>query len=244
MGKTPTIRFEELTHEQLLALTDVQVQRYVDLASAEAGVPLMPERAPVEPVTTPVEPDVVTYTLAGLWFLRREEAEAVAAAMNAAERVRMEYEYRHHVTRGDTFVVPDTSLVEVSEQRVFSEGLYNRKREVLEEADRAEAAYKRQRADYDSIVTRRRKLSEGVRLRIDQARALEQQRLRLRAEFERYLELADCNVAVARRFLLKAYPGAQEDAPGLFSDAPPPDPPRALDVRHEERRDDGETIPF
>lgn len=215
--------FDELTDVELVALTPEQVQRYVDLACAEVGVPVLPK--PVTPGKAAVQPDLAIYVVGGFRFTEQIDAESVADLVSARARVRMEHD---RTSWKDQYAVPDDQPVEVKRDRVFSQGKFAAMHEAIRQGELAVEEFETAKQAYDVAFGQRMQLAQAVIEHVAKARSLEEQRARLREQFVHYLDLADYSVGVARRFMLKAYPDAGVLIPDLFSDEGVVVPPRAI----------------
>lgn len=205
--------FADLSHEELIALSDNAIERYIDIACAEAGVRLLPDRAPTPPPAgESISGDLSLHEVAGLLFADRVTADIVARAINSAptryheETDYTSRQYRKHASPADT-------PVEVKAYTAFSREKHEASKLAAMKHEAATAAY------------------QEIWDKVNAARALELRRGQIRRQYEHYMELADCNVTVARRFLTKAYPDAEQLYPDAFRDDLPPPAPRAIRVR-------------
>jgi hypothetical protein len=226
--------FDDLTTAELAALSEQEIERYVDLACAEAGVALLPE-VPIAP--DPVDrtkPDREVYRVDGTFFVHRAHAEQVASLATSFSRYRPNYAGNDYSTMK---VQPDPDPVEVRVQLCFSEEFYNTRAAAIEAHDEAHRSYVAGRRTYDDIVQKRLDIRRPMQARISHARNRTYKCTRLRAEHERYLDLAEGNRRVAARFLAAAYADAEELIPDVFNFTPadPPDPrPRSYNHNEQE----------
>jgi hypothetical protein len=245
MGPTKVVTkpFDELTAEELVALTDEQRQYYVDRLCAEEGVRLLPAQAPVPPPQLGFEKDLTIYTVAGIGVFSREHADAIARAINTGRRVKLEY--APGLSYRDRYAVEDGDPAEVEESRAYSQHYYESRRALAHEHSEAMVAYEAAKVEYDRIVSARAAVSGRVLSAIAEAVREKAKRDAVHAEYNRYLELADFDVNIARRFLTSAYPDAQEIAPDLFSALEAPPSPRAMRTRGVPKEVPSESdIPF
>ena len=232
---TTTKAFEELTHEDLVSLTDEQVEYYIDRACAEGGVRLLPAECPKMP--NPAVPDVkrVAWLALGQHFEREEDATEVARLASGFRRLKMTY--MPGKSYSSQWAVDDPDPEKASKVEVIDQHLFETHRLRLDQHEAEMATYHVVKGEYDRISEKRAEVHQSVRGKREAARVAEARRVGMRLEFDRYLELADLNLKVARQFLIRAYPDAEASCPELFSDTMPPPPTRAIRLRgvpHEE----------
>lgn len=211
--------FDDLTHEELIALTDEQVNYYIDRECAEAGVPLLPPTAPVQPTIEQVSKSVTHYMVAGLRFLSEQEARRVNDAIRTAgSRRTTQYVGSRWSYSGPMHDVPDESEVTVSIEHVHTPDEAARQQLANEQKADLKSAFETAKKDYDSAVSGRENVAGRVRAVVSSAWTLERRRQRLLSEYERYLPLANGDEQVAKRFLQRAHGDARQVLPTLFPD--------------------------
>lgn len=223
--------FKELSEPELLALTDDDIARYLDLEAAEQGVPLLPP-PPVAPTKSADNtPDLTVYTIAGLTFTAKSEALDIRDAIfKTKTRVLLQYASGRYTYSGPMKAVPDDDEPTISDSKVFSEYDADKRAASLAAQNDADEEHRKAREAYDRIVTWRQTARQPIVDAINNARRFEARRLFLTNEHERYLQLAGNNRRIAARFLAHAHPDAEERLPAAFQFKPedPPDPkPRA-----------------
>ena len=205
--------FEELGEAQLLALSQAEIDRWIDRLAMQAGVPLLAPLPPM-PDAADVSEDVNGYALpSGLYFVNEADARRIADLATACPRVTAEYipgpGYRMRWAPAD-------GPVEVSTKRHFSPEKAQANAERIARYEREKAAYQSAKNAADDAQRKRRAIVERVTSAIEQARARQNERARLNELFERYLDLADGNRRVACNFMVAAYPGAPAVIPERF----------------------------
>lgn len=217
--------FGELTQPELLALTDEDIARYIDLAAAEEGVALLPSPPTPPEKTADNTPDLTVYTIAGCSFTNKSEALNVRDEINKAKtRVRLEYASGRYTYSGPMKAVADNDAQELSESKVFSEYNADSRATSLAAQTAAEEEYRTARTNYDRTVQWREEARKPIVAAIRDARHAYSMKLFLVGEHSRYMELAGNNRRIAARFLEHAH----KDAPTLFPEAfefAPSDPP-------------------
>jgi hypothetical protein len=221
--------FDELTDAELLELTADQIERYVDLACAEAGVALPPV-LPAPPDTSGPKPDMTVYAVGGFEFSDKADALRVADAVNAARSYGDARCIGHNYNAPYKWVPRETPDQQVSERACFKLETAAGLTAELNRRAQEKADYDKARQEYDSIEYKRGELRREIASKVQTVQATERRRARLRADYKRYLELADGRRRIAARFLKSAQEDADTLCPELFvfTQADPPDPkPRA-----------------
>lgn len=212
--------FDDLSHEDLIALTDEQVAYYIDRECAENGVPLLPPTVPVAPEIASIEKRAIHYVIAGLRFADEQDARNVERAIAATKSLRtVQHVGGQYSWSGPTFDVPETEdRPVVTIDRVFdAAGAAAQKAEDDAKATR-KAAYETAKKEYDAAVSGRENVARSIRSAIASAWTLENRRQRLLSEYERYLPLANGDGLIAKRFLQRAHGDARDVLPHLFPD--------------------------
>lgn len=201
-------RIDDLTETEVLALADAEIDFYVDVASADAGVPLLPPR-PAEPeYEAEPEPDQTFYSVSGTdyYFSNRDEALAVAEAISGSDRVDVGGNPKQ-AKPVPSYTSDAGSLAEV---RALSAAAYDQHKAALETNKRKRDVYKGERAEYDRAIEKRNEVARDVYDHIAEVRDNEARRTALAVEMDRYLLLAGGDQAIATRFLLAAHPDAED----------------------------------
>lgn len=210
--------FDELTHDELIALDDTAINYYIDRACADEGVPLLPPTPPEQPKIEQIEKSVVHYTIAGLRFLDEADARSVEAAIAATKSRRTVQTLGTYRWNDPTHDAPETDPIIVGMDRVFDvDGAARQKAETDRTADR-KAAYEEAKKTYDSALNGRENVSRHIRNAVSAAWKLEHRRRDLLHQYQRYIPLANGDELVAKRFLQKAYSDARDVLPGLYPD--------------------------
>lgn len=206
--------FDELTDEEVLALTDEQVERYIDLACAEEGVPLF-VAAPEPPAPSAAAVgDVTLYKVADVLFVNRDDAETVAGLISSAPRMDSHFvgtDYSMRVVR------PFDREEEVGTVKFFSDARWAAVRDQVQKDKAAKEEFDKQSKAHQAAVRARREAAEPIRERIERVWEEHRERERIGRVFDQYLKLADGDRAVALRFLQKVEQRSAETRPDLFA---------------------------
>lgn len=202
-----TKAFDQLTEAELVALSENDIQRYIDLACAEDGVALLPE-LPEKPPTKAVPDDLTVYEVAGMLFFDAGEANEVAAAINLA-RTRVLAKYISGPSYRRT-VEPAVDPVNVTSLQILRPETAAQMRALIEAHEAEVKRYNELKTAHDKITRARESHANAIRSKVEDAWSLHRRREQRGRDYARYLELAEGNQAVAMRFLDKAYSDARE----------------------------------
>lgn len=201
--------FDELTHEEILALDDKGIQRYCDLECAKEGAPLLPPEPGEKPEKPAHEPDVEVYGAGGEYFRSQEAAIAVAEAINQGKPITWGYapggDYRQRKINGTK-----DEAEAVSGERFFSPAKWDEVKGEMLAYNEAKTRWEEEKKEYDDAVKARSRVTEWIWDKISEARETERQREKFSSLLTRYVDLAEGNEATAMKFLLQAHPEAEE----------------------------------
>lgn len=201
---------------------------FTDLTDAEL-VALDPA-LPALPDTAPRKPDMVSYVLGGWEFSDRADALRVLEVLHTCTSYGVTGLVGRDYNSGWKWIPKDVTEITISERPCFREETAARFGVEMDRRAQEKTAYDKAKAEYDSIDRSRTIIRDEMTTRLLSVLAVEARRGRLRAEFQRYLELAEGRRRVAARFLASAHKDAPTLVPELFqfTVADPPDPkPRA-----------------
>jgi hypothetical protein len=208
-------QFDSLTEQELVALSEDEVQRYIDYACAENGVPLLPSLPPA-PVEVNCMPDVTVYSL-GHWlhFATAEDASRALDAIVASKPIETTYiSVPSRVT--STVIAKGKPNLAITSAEAFSADKAEGIKGQLAEAKRQEDVYAKAKKSYDAAVSEREAYASEIRDKVSAAWETHHRREGLRRDYERYLSLADGDTRIAARFLGSANRDAQALLPDLF----------------------------
>jgi hypothetical protein len=200
---------------ELINVTQDDISRYVDLACAEEGIPLLPEQAPIAPDAEAVADDMTVYEIAGILFPRREDAQKVCDLVATLEHGSTNYisgpSYRqkYEPTEGDS--------VSVQTRRLLSPQKAASLKGAILVIERAKKEYQDTKKEYDRIVEARAEIVTRIDEAVRKAQSAQWRRDGLMKEYQRYLDLAQGIKTIALRFLEAARPESRELLPALFA---------------------------
>lgn len=204
--------FDELTRQELVALTDEQVARYIALAVAEEGI--RPVDPPVPQMTGEIDavPTVTAYKAHGLYFM--DENDALLVAQMAVFEDNTDYAFGYNnkykwISRAAECVVTGEKFYEKAD--------IDKHREKLAAIASDKKRYETERDAWRKYTESTSKLHEWIYGKLRGARQRQAEIDRAAVSWKQYLDLADGNEDVARRFFEKAY----GDDPELCSEVMP-----------------------
>jgi len=203
------LRFDNLEDEEVLRLTDDEIQEVIDYRCAEAGVKL-PKKMPPRPEDS-IDKELETETLFQvkhgghdiILLADRKEAEEVVKFLTGKTPIGSNYDYK--VGYKYKYAEPIDGSFSI-ENAVFY------KREALTKFSEALVMHKTRKEEYDSVKSfnnkisdKKAEISEVVWARVKDARAEAQRVAEYNATFEEYVRVAKGDREMALTFMLKAY---------------------------------------
>jgi hypothetical protein len=218
--------FDDLTPTELETVPDEQVERFIDIACAQQGVPLLPDY-PQEPVKPDVKPIIDVFDVAGILVTSLEDAQAICDTLKEVARVGYTYVSGPGYEKRTT--TPDQ--LNITQQHMYSGEYWDQVRVKMEAYAAAEQQYRHDKTEYEKAGTERDRVAESITMAVGTARARADRRAFLQRSYDRYLDLADGDLKVAARFLADANPEARELLPSLFD--VPPEPRSTTEAKRE-----------
>lgn len=212
-------RYNEMSREELVALTDDQVRKLIEIEVMVAGI--KPVDPPIEPTleSEGITANVIGYKVGDLIFLDEKDARIVAdlPAMKTAYSYHISYKY---------------CWLEKMDARIEKVAFYRqddvmRIATVLKENESRREIYNRQKQTYEEFLRQITGLSDAVwqafREALDRQRAIDGGK----RAYQKYLSLADGDHQVAQKFFRDAF---KDDAElvGIVITAELPPPQMAL----------------
>lgn len=198
--------FEQLNDQELIALSDEQIDYYIKLKKAETGIKII--NYPETPIYTDlVVPNLEMYEVAGRIFLEKEKAEEIASVINKHLASSFTKDYDYYRSNGKyQYAKPfDGSLETVSIVRLYSMSAYNSIKDAIQSNKKIEDAYNKIKDEYDEENEKATEIVDKIRDAIQEAR----ERIALfhdyKVRIQEYLQLAAGDRDIAWNFFDKAY---------------------------------------
>lgn len=204
------MKIQEMTHEQVVALTDYELERLIKVRMAEEGIPILdcPMRAEARELPNP---DVTVYTaecLGELGFTDREEFLAVVDTLRSMPSlVRYTYDYSLKCARVHPGYANQYSDGSQAFNLKIEQGRSLTQLRIVEDAVRAVNAAEKAFEDEMKVYQKVQADAKGIREEIygvyREHLNIDIRREKLWNLFHQYLDLADGNAEIAMRFLEK-----------------------------------------
>lgn len=196
-----------LTREEVVALTDEQRQRYVDYACAEQGIKLL--AAPIKPINPfIIERKDTAYCLPSGYVKDKATVEAIddllakTVIFRTAYNYGMGYNYRH--------LEPTTSNVSCNSERFYVKDDLMAAEQGLTKYESDNNYFEKLEKEYKENEEKKKNIVDGINTYVWDVQREVREINNLKAHFEEYKTLADGNEELAKRFLIKAYPEAEQ----------------------------------
>lgn len=205
MENTSLKPFETLTDEELLALTREQIDWYIKLKKAEAGVRIV--NCPETPQYRAIpDKDMTLFDVAGFNFEDRETAEEVAKLINSKISKAYRVDYEWSMGSDKQYARPyEGNLVDVKIENVYKQETYNGIKDVLVSNKKIEKAYQEIKDEYDEQESKSSDIINNIYNKIDEARRRKQDFEMAVERIKEYLRLSNGDTNIAWAFYEKAY---------------------------------------
>lgn len=214
----------DMTEKEILALTDEQIARMIDLACVDEGVALLPA-LPDEPTKPDHEPDLMLYKVEGSQVAYPKSEAAVEVVASMVKTTPYILDYVSHGRRNATYSYVAKPMPrshhyypKVSSTQVYSESMWDRIKDELDAYNGLKEQYDAAKKEYDSSLNDRKGISADIWGKIEKVRTHESNRNRHRREFQRYLDLADGNRSLALKFYADSHTDFRTDYPELVAE--------------------------
>jgi hypothetical protein len=196
----------DLTNKEVNKLTYEQVDRFIDIACAEAGTMLLPE-VPIEPKLDKPAKDAFVYKVGEFKVGTPEEASKLLEFLNTVQLLETSYDYAcgyddKYITAIQTSNEPD-----IKKEAVYTAETYSKIKSLLQKYNDAKKDYEQKRKDYQKADSDRNKISSQIWEHVNNIKDKFSQKDRLKKEFNRYLNLADGDKEIALKFFENAFVG-------------------------------------
>jgi hypothetical protein len=190
-------RFSEMTPEELVALTDDQVRRLIEIEIAFAAI--KPVEVPVEPTleAAGITASVIGYKIGELIYLDEKHARTVAALPGMKEKYAYDISYKH------LWLEPADDKVE--KVAFYRQEDVMRIGAALKENERRRNVYDKQKGDYDTYLRKTTEISSAVWDAVREAKDRIDKIEAGKRAYQKYLGLADGDMVIADKFFKDAF---------------------------------------
>jgi len=197
--------FEHLNDQELVALTQDEINHRVKLKKAETGIKIItpPEMPTYQDIPAP---DLELYEAAGYAFTDKAKAEEITSTINKhiVSAMKVDYDWRN--SSDYKYAKPyDGSLETVDIKRVFSQPTYNSIKDVIASNKKVKEAYEKLRKEYDDEDEKSTEIIDGIYDAINTAKVRIDQFRNYKTRIVEYLQLANGDRDIAWNFFDKAY---------------------------------------
>jgi hypothetical protein len=196
-------RVYDMTEEEILALTDDQINKLIDYECALEGAPMLPPDPGPKPTKDAPPPDAQAYEVAGFYVLDADHAGRILAALNSGTLYTTEYGRNSSIKYLSPIGNGSYHAPKVEAKMFHSAELWDSVKGDQSAFAETEKEWERREEIYNKAVKERSKLTEAVWEHVGNLRSHAWQRERIRDEFKRYLDLAENNNKIALAFLKK-----------------------------------------
>jgi len=197
--------FEQLTDVELLALSQEDIDWYVKLKKAEAGVKIL--NCPETPLYRDIpEKDLTVYQVCGYSFADKGTAQEIADLINSKNLNAMEVDYDYSHGSDYKYAKPyEGSLTNVEIKKVFTLATYTSIKDILISNKKIEDAYNKVKREYDNEEEKANEVTEIIYTTITEARERKVQQEEYVTRIQEYLRLSNGDTTIAWNFFDKAY---------------------------------------
>lgn len=197
-------RIYDLTEAELLSLTDEDVMKYIDYECALDGVPMLPPAPGPMPTKTMLEPDANVFEVAGFLTMDSAHASRILDAFNSGILYKESCPGSDYNTK---YLEPLTAdkygKPKIETKTVHSAEQWDKIKDSHQAFAGNKADWEKINKVYQEALKGRATISDDVWQQIRDARGHSYEREQIRAEYSRYLELAEGNRQIALNFLTK-----------------------------------------
>lgn len=195
-------RYTDLTTEELSELTSDEIQRFIDIEVAHAGIQIVSKPLPLEATFPKLESNVTAYSVKGVVVKTMEDAQVIQNLTIYSEKYEWPnytHKFLKEVTESDISIKQFYTQEQVKQVATQAEA-YKKAEEAYKEANKVYCEYQQQ---IDSFKTE-------VMDAISEARNVMYRRQQAQAAYDRYLDLADGSKEIAKKFFLDAFRGSPD----------------------------------
>ena len=206
-------RFNELSEQEVLSLTDAEIDNLINLECAEQGVKLMRgKNAPSEPLYYEMpKADIRVFELLGLVFKSRDECEKVYQSLLECTLTGWNFS-DGSFSRVETGNIKNFSI---NDQHIYSAESYDEIKQLVKKNTILKNEYQESLEKYNKDMGEYLPIEEGIIEKIERVRRKYEEFKKLHSEFNNYMKLASGDFELAQSFFEKAY-NVSEEAMGYI----------------------------
>ncbi len=214
------MKIDEMTADEIVKLTDEEIDLIVKARCLEEGVPL----EPLPPASNMFEipKTIAGYKVAGteLWFEDRKLAESMASLLNTARDKVFQKKYEWQTGYDIEWLEPYQGEIGIEEKMFYDKTQVLEKEALLLKRKNLKEQYDNDLKLYEKSRDKRRKIGDEIYSFYYESRKTVDRIDRARTTFAEYVKLSDGDEAKAKLFFDKAYKNELDPKvySALFSD--------------------------
>jgi len=197
--------FEQLTDNELLSLSQEDIDWYIELKKAETGIKII--KCPETPIYREIpKTDLKLYDVLGLNFESLEDATDIANFVNTKISSAFNIHSDYWNSRSEKYAEPyNGKLAEVKIESVYKQETYNSIKDVILSNKKIEDSYNELKREYDDEQDKSQEIINNIYNKISDARERRNKFIEYIDRIKDYLRLSNGNEDIAWNFFTKAY---------------------------------------
>lgn len=195
-----------MTHQEILALTDEEIERMIKVKMAEEGIKILsPPEEPKYGVIQDADTSVFVSDITGFVGMHTFEGlEEILKIIMDVGYSKVEYDYSNEINRVEDFPSYANPFT-ISTKKIYSSELYSKVKSTVSDNNKLKKIYEKELKDYEDNLSSAEWIREEVHGAVDKARRIQCEKEEMIRRYKEYLELAGGDQLIAMRFLKKAY---------------------------------------
>lgn len=202
---TLTKKVGELEHEEIVKLTEEQVDDLVDLECAEQGVTLTEKPEKPNALKVDSEPDLSVYEIAGLALTEPGPAAEIAALVKKHRECLVDSSYDYSCGYSHKHAGDFTDKIEVTPGHILSWQKYQEIKGDLQVAEETKGDFDKELSAWTKAYDKRTKIRKDILMTVHKHKEAEDDYQRYMQVMKRYMELSNGDNTVARKFFEEAH---------------------------------------
>ena len=196
--------YNELTEKEIMELGEKNIQDLIDLECANEGVKLI--KRPNEPQKPELQNDIICYKIDDMIFKTQKEAQMVFDVLRETKTYKTNYNYESgydfkYLELDDDF----GNNLSIKKTTYLSKKKYKEHEETLVKYESDKSIYDTKYQKWNKENDKRREIEGTIREYINKAYEKESERQDMLMQYKRYLELANDDELIAKKFLCDAH---------------------------------------
>jgi hypothetical protein len=205
-------RYTDLNVEELELLTEAQIQKFIDIEIAFAGVQMVPKPLKTESFNFQIKPKASAFYVKGVLVADKKVAEVLQNAVVYRENYTYpDYDHKYLEEQGDREIAEKEFYLKDDLAAVKSQIAASKKAQ--DEYNAANKIYCEYEQQVDAFQTE-------VLDAVNEARRLMGRRRQAQAAYDKYMDLADGDDIIACKFFLDAFAGQPDMIEYVLGEVP------------------------